>query len=104
VITGWRWARASSPALGRGTDELLEVRQRHRRRRMPPQHKHDFRRVAVLLNRDGGDPGEGRHRAVRVPHSDHVAEREHLRVAPQREVWRDHDPSGPVELSAGQFA
>ena len=70
------------------------------RRRGPPAQPgaHHPRRVAPLLHRDGGHAGKDCDRAIRVAHADHVAERQHLGVAGDREVGLNGHAPGAVEL------
>src|SRR3954467_6100593 len=62
----------------------------------PPPH--DLRGVAALLHRHGRDARQVLHVPLRVLHAHHVAEREHLRVAGQREVRLDGDAPGAIRL------
>ena len=61
-------------------------------------------RVAALLHRDWREPGKAlppTRRAWRM--RDHVADRQHLRVAREREVRQDLDAPGAIDVDAGSL-
>jgi hypothetical protein len=59
--------------------------------------------VAALLHRDRREAGQ-RRAAVGRGNVHHVAERQHLGVAGQREVGLDGQTAGAIHLGAGQLA
>ena len=61
---------------------------------------HELGGVAALLHGHGSHAGEDHGLAVLAAHPHHVAEREHLGMAGQREVGLDRHPAGAVELGA----
>ena len=89
-------------AADRGEVALVAVVERRRSRRPRSRARIGAGGVAALLHRDRCHAGERHDRPVAVAHRDHVAEREHLGVARQRQVGPDGDPPGPVDLRSGQ--
>ena len=65
---------------------------------------HGLRRIAPLLHRHRGDARESHDVALLIAHANHVTEREHLRVAGERQVGLDGHAAGAVQLGACQRA
>ena len=64
----------------------------------------DLTGVAPLLHRHRRDAGHDAHDTVSAAHAHHVAEREHLRVARQRQVGLHRQAPGAVQIGAGEIA
>ena len=86
-------------AADRGEVALVAVVER--RRLLPGEAVADGAAgVAALLHRDRRDARQRHDGSVGVAHLDHVADRDHLGMARQRQVGLDRDAAGAVDLDA----